>query len=479
MTQEEPIRFGSLCSGIEAASVAWEYLGWKAAWFSEIDSFPNAVLEHHFPDVPNHGDMQSLPGRILNHEVEAPELICGGTPCQAFSVAGLRKSLDDDRGNLSLTYCEIIDACDEVRQKQGLLPTIAFWENVPGVLSTKDNAFGCFLARLIGADAPLCPPSGGGWSSAGYVVGSKRQAAWRILDAQYFGVPQRRRRVFVVASAREGFDPSKVLFERTGMSGDIDEGGEVGLQTSAQTGEGLPLDDRSRILNISHIGRLYNEDEVSQTILAHFGSGGGNTPLVYDTSSEVHKKIFRVLNRYQYAEDGLASTLLARASDKNIVSEPSNRTTPTVYDTSSEVHQRLFKAYKYYQFEEGNIAMALLARDSDNQIVAEPAIGISTFMTRLYGNKSSATYTEQCPTITAKDPHKVLPSDTDLLRRLTPLECERLQGFPDNWTRIPYRGKSAEDCPDYPRYKAVGNSWAVPVARWIGKRIDAHLKGKL
>ena len=158
MTQVEPLRFGSLCSGIEAASVAWECLGWKAAWFSEIDPFPNAVLEHHFPDVPNHGDMQSLPGRILNHEVEAPELICGGTPCQAFSVAGLRKSLDDDRGNLSLTYCEIIDACDEVRQKQGLLPTIAFWENVPGVLSTKDNAFGCFLARLIGADAPLCPP---------------------------------------------------------------------------------------------------------------------------------------------------------------------------------------------------------------------------------------------------------------------------------------------------------------------------------
>lgn len=196
------MRFGSVCSGIEAASVAWEPLGWKAAWFSEIEPFPSAVLAHHFPDVPNHGDMTALPERILSGEVEAPDLLCGGTPCQAFSVAGLRKSLDDDRGNLSLIFTEVADAIDSVRTISGKQPAIIFWENVPGVLNTKDNAFGCFLGQLVGADSPLTPDSGR-WPCAGYVVGPKRKAAWRVLDAQYFGVPQRRRRVFVVASARE------------------------------------------------------------------------------------------------------------------------------------------------------------------------------------------------------------------------------------------------------------------------------------
>lgn len=197
------IRFGSVCSGIEAASVAFGPLGWKAAWFSEIEPFPCAVLQHHFPDVPNLGDMTTLPERIRSGEVEAPDMLCGGTPCQAFSVAGLRKSLDDERGNLSLVFCEIADAIDSIRSVRGLDPVIVFWENVPGVLNTKDNAFGCFLGELVGADAPLSSGAGR-WPSAGVVTGPKRKAAWRVLDAQHFGVPQRRRRVFVVASARDG-----------------------------------------------------------------------------------------------------------------------------------------------------------------------------------------------------------------------------------------------------------------------------------
>ena len=197
------IRFGSVCSGIEAASVAFGPLGWQAAWFSEIEPFPCAVLQHHFPDVPNLGDMTTLPERVRSGEVEAPDMLCGGTPCQAFSVAGLRKSLDDERGNLSLVFCEIADAIDSIRSVRGLAPVIVFWENVPGVLNTKDNAFGCFLGELVGASAPLSSDSGR-WPSAGYVAGPKREAAWRVLDAQHFGVPQRRRRVFVVARARDG-----------------------------------------------------------------------------------------------------------------------------------------------------------------------------------------------------------------------------------------------------------------------------------
>ena len=217
------MRFGSVCSGIEAASVAWNPLGWEAAWFAEIEPFPSAVLAHHFPDVPNYGDMTKLPERILSGEVEAPEMLCGGCPCQAFSVAGLRKSLDDDRGNLSLTFIEIADGIDHVRSLRGEAPCIVFYENVPGLLSTKDNAFGCFLAGIVGADVPLTSGTDGNkWPSAGFVTGPKRQAAWRTLDAQYFGVPQRRRRVFVVASARADFNPSKVLFERTGLPGDFE-----------------------------------------------------------------------------------------------------------------------------------------------------------------------------------------------------------------------------------------------------------------
>lgn len=155
------VRFGSVCSGIEAASVAWEPLGWEAAWFSEIEKFPSAVLAHHYPHVPNYGDMTALPDRIRNREVEAPDILCGGTPCQSFSFAGLRRSLDDARGNLSLTFCETANAIDDVRRDAGTPPVLVFWENVVGVLSTKDNAFGCFLGELAGADGPLEPPGGG------------------------------------------------------------------------------------------------------------------------------------------------------------------------------------------------------------------------------------------------------------------------------------------------------------------------------
>ena len=217
------IRFGSVCSGIEAASVAWEPLGWKAAWFAEIEPFPCAVLAHHYPDVVNFGDMTKLPELILSEKAEAPDLLCGGTPCQAFSVAGLRQSLSDPRGNLSLVFCQIADAIDSVRTRLRKPGVIIFWENVPGVLTTNDNAFGCFLGALVGSDAPLSSGSDR-WPCAGFASGPKRKVAWRVLDAQHFGVPQRRRRVFVVGCPlRGGADPTKILFERKGVFGNSDQ----------------------------------------------------------------------------------------------------------------------------------------------------------------------------------------------------------------------------------------------------------------
>jgi DNA (cytosine-5)-methyltransferase 1 len=232
------MRFGSVCSGIEAASVAWHPLGWEAAWLAEIEPFPCAVLAHHYPTVPNLGDMTTITRRILSGEVEAPDVFTGGTPCQAFSVAGLRRSLDDARGNLSLTFCEIADAIDHVRVARGDEPAIIVWENVPGVLSTADNAFGCFLAGLAGEDDPLLPP-GGKWANAGAVYGPTRAVAWRTLDAQYFGLAQRRRRVFVVASSREGFDPAAVLFEWDRVRRDSAPRREPRKDTAGSTGDGV------------------------------------------------------------------------------------------------------------------------------------------------------------------------------------------------------------------------------------------------
>jgi DNA (cytosine-5)-methyltransferase 1 len=198
------VRYLSICSGIEAATVAWAPLGWTPAAFAEIEPFACAVLGHHYPEVPNLGDMTAPDFCERARKLGRIDLIVGGTPCQAFSVAGLRRSLKDERGNLTLRFCEIIDELD---------PEWVVWENVPGVLSTEDNAFGCLLAGLVGDPEPILPGKKG-WSNAGLAVGPRRAAAWRIQDAQYHRLAQRRRRVFVVVRrAGNGDGPAAVLFE--------------------------------------------------------------------------------------------------------------------------------------------------------------------------------------------------------------------------------------------------------------------------
>ena len=214
------LTYGSVCSGIEAASVAWEPLGFKPLWFSEIENFPCAVLAYHWSDVPNYGDMTGLTEKILNRKIPAPDILVGGTPCQAFSIAGQRGSLSDERGNLTLELVRILNAIDFVRKQDGKRPAILVWENVPGVLSTKDNAFGCFLGAIAGEDIPI-QPAGKKWTGAGFVSGQKRNIAWRTLDAQFFGVPQRRRRIFLVASARKDISVAKILFEPESVCGNI------------------------------------------------------------------------------------------------------------------------------------------------------------------------------------------------------------------------------------------------------------------
>jgi len=201
--------YGSVCSGVEAATVAWHSLGWKPAWFCEFDKFPSAVLSHHYPDVPNLNDMTKIEER-KEYNDQTINLLVGGTPCQSFSVAGLRKGLDDDRGNLALKFCEIL------RDKQ---PRWFVWENVPGVLSSNEGRD--FAAILSG------------FSECGYGF------AYRVLDAQYFGVPQRRRRVFVVGCLGNWKAAAAVLFEQESLHGNYPPSRKAGKNTAGFTSSGF------------------------------------------------------------------------------------------------------------------------------------------------------------------------------------------------------------------------------------------------
>jgi len=441
------MRFGSVCSGIEAASAAWNPLGWTAAWFSEIEPFPSAVLAHHHPDVPNYGDMTLLPERIRSGEVEAPDVFCGGTPCQAFSVAGKRQSLDDARGNLSLIFCEIANAIDDIRHDRGEQPSIVFWENVPGVLSTKDNAFGCFLAQLCGGDEPLHAPDG--WPDAGCVSGERRTAAWRVLDAQYVGLAQRRRRVFVVASARNGFDPAAVLFEFDGVRRDTTPSREEGQGTASRV---APSVDRSGLQHTvgtlcadTHPGAYSGQDAYTGRLVPQ--------PVAFPAN----------LSGTQCASTENLSPALGAMNPTAVM-----QSIAFAQNTRDEV--RLIGG-------DGSIVGALAAQPGMKQTcyVAQ-TVGTLSCNTGPNGHDAGNFACNQ-----AVDAGHCVAYPLDLrnamqVRRLTPVECERLQGFPDNHTAIPWRKKPASECPDGPRYKSLGNSWAVPVVAWIGKRITNHLK---
>lgn len=347
------LTYGSVCSGIEAVSVAWDGLNLKPIWFSEIEPFPCAVLAHHYPTIPNHGDMTTLPERILSGEIEAPDILVGGTPCQAFSVAGLRNSLNDERGNLTLVFVRILNAINTIRRRHGLPDAVVLWENVPGVLSTRDNAFGCFLAALLGESKELVP-TGGRWTGAGIVRSDECEIAWRILDAQYFGVPQRRRRVFLIAGNRDR-RAAQILFEQPGKSRNPETVGKKGKES------------------------------------ATFIEGSFGTFQASNTAG--------TLKRKGGALSGGSETLIVN------------------------IGATLSTGFGGCGVDADQIC-------NGNCVINYPKV-----------------------------------------RKLTPVECERLQGFPDNYTRIPWRNKPADQCPDTPRYMAIGNSMAVPVMRWIGERM--------
>lgn len=390
---KKPLVYGSICSGIEAATVAWHPLGWKPAFFSEIENFPRAVLQHHYPSVPLHGDFTT----IQEHDYDSIDLLVGGTPCQAFSVAGLRKGFADERGNLTLEY---------VRLAQRLRPRWLVWENVPGVLSIDGGrAFGSFLGAL---------------AQCGYGF------AYRILDAQYFGVPQRRRRVFVVGHLGDWRPAAAILFERESLLRDLTPSREKGERPaptiSARTkgGGGLGTDFD---LDGGLIGCWWDGGQVSQTLDA----------VLYKGQTMPEKNRFpAVLQPVSILEAGARTGVSTNDPRAGIgISEPGD---PMF--TLQAAHQHA-------------VAFDLRGREGG----AMPEGPYDTANIRAASGGSSRSYI----------------ASPMAVRRITPRECERLQGFPDDYTLVPYRGKPAADGP---RYKSLGNSMAVPCMKWIGERIQ-------
>lgn len=429
-----PLRFLSVCSGIEAASVAWPH--WEAVAFAEIEKFPSAVLAHHYPDVPNLGDFTKIDTTTLGHV----DILCGGTPCQAFSVAGARRSLDDERGNLTLAFVELAHELAGYGKTAGNGLRNIIWENVPGVLSTKDNAFGCFLAGLVGADDPVVPS--GKWTSHGMVAGPKGRAAWAVKDAQFFGLAQRRKRVIVVADFGNGADPAAVLFEPESVCRNTPPSREA-RETVARAAENSLGSDSQLIGGVDYENNAHGANDATGPLLKGPPTGGGGPlPAV-------------VLQTY-----GIPGNWIGRAPENggNAV-EPMVEVAPCL--TKTDRHGvATFDRQSNCEYGDADIASTVSARDykSPTDLVTvvhgtqDPCVSdVTAFALGRNSGQENAVIT----------PYAV--------RRLTPIECERLQGFPDGYTDIPWRGQL--NSPDGPRYKALGNSWAVPKFKWLGKRI--------
>lgn len=401
--------FRSWCSGIEAASVAWGVLGWTCLSVSEIEPFPCAVLKHHYPTVPNLGDMTNAEDVDAAIGTVPGDVWIAGTPCQSFSVSGQRAGLDDPRGNLALVYAGLL------RRHH---PRWFVWENVPGVLSSGGGAD--FRAILTA------------FGDAGYGL------AWRVLDAQWFGVAQRRRRVFVVGHFGDWRPAAAVLFERPGVSGCPAPSRKKGEGAAANVAGSLGASGR----RVARTGESRGQDPlVASALPASAGHHGHSSPRGDGADNLIISN----------AEGATGKPFLTSGN----IGKQVNNQTPLI---ATAIRTAQTGANGCGIAEE--VAYTL---DGESQAVAQ--------VQWASGGGQVENPTAQALRAGAEHNYQFCRVGYTV-RRLTPKECCRLQGFPDDWTRIPWRNKPAADCPDGPRYKAIGNSMAVPCIRWIGKRID-------
>lgn len=453
-------RYVSIFSGVEAATLAWEPLGWEPVAFSEIEPFPCAVLAERWPDVPNLGDITKIDWK---EEIDgAIDLVVGGSPCQSFSVAGKREGLKGASG-LMFEY---------IRCVQELRPRWFLWENVPGALTSEDGgAFGQLLSEM---------------DELGYSL------AWRVLDAQFFGVAQRRRRLFLVGHLGAE-SPAEVLFEPDCLSGNPQSSREKRKELARRAGRsaacaGFKYSAAPRANTLGYAEEQANTLTADwhapavlplpNTALSQYGTEiagcltarGDSSPcadrgqnIVCMTGTQAHCHI----------SNEIAGCLTAHMGkdDAPVVVDGTNLQT-YVCETAHSGSNGLGVG------ADGDPAFTPLANHP--HMVAAGSGSEPIAMGDLIAH--TAICHNVCPTlkcggdgamVASETAGKIMEANPMLVRRLTPLECERLQGFPDGHTLIGWKGKPAEECPDGPRYKAIGNSMAVPVMRWIGERIAA------
>ena len=424
----EDIRYISLFSGVEACSVAWYHMkNWKAQAFAEFDAFPSAVLKYHFPHIPNVGDVTKHDWKQYKGKCE---LVVGGSPCQSFSVAGQRLGMDDPRGNLALHFLRVVN---DIR------PTWFLFENVAGLLSSDNGRdFATFLREV---------------ERIGY------GCAYRIFDAQYFGVPQRRRRLFVVGHIdRDWRSPAAVLFEPEGLSRNP--------PTSKKTRQGTTGDATNGIRNGS--GRRINDTLDTKpagaltTEIYHRGGYGDQT-----------------VNTHAALVPEVADTVAAKwykGADVQLGAQSGGNIIPV------QVYENHGQDSRIKPVDVSPSIPAKAGTGGNNLPIVSHAIPIHDQATRWSGKRGDnqdgkgnglgvGRPGDPSNTLTGNARHAVM-DESLVVRRLTPIECERLQGFPDNWTQIPWNNKPKEKCPDSHRFKAMGNSMAVPVMRWIGEGIE-------
>lgn len=421
------IRCATVCDGIGAIHLASQPLGWQCVWTSEIEKFPAAVVDHHYA-FPNLGDMTRFRSWPENLLVDVDVLV-GGTPCQAFSVAGKRRGLEDERGKVTLAFVDLFSHINKVRKNHGRPPAIAVWENVPHVLSMRDNAFGCLLGGLLGLDeAPETKK--GSWPKAGFLSSESVRVGYRVLDAQYFALAQRRRRVFLVAVPSEiverfgeGACPSQILSIPQSLRGNPAKGGTRRKKTARSVGVRLAGDGGEGQSDYEFIAFHHNArgcqlpSRNRDTSIADCLTASQRAAIAFTKSKRA-----RSVDDFETWVPGQVNPTLT-CSDQG----EARATTLVLTDVSGRGEKRKSKFWK--------------------------ADGTSYTLT------------------TAMNQGVLVPP---VVRRLTPVECERLMGYPDGYTAIPYRNKPAADSP---RYRALGNSMAVPIVRWLCERITKAIDG--